>query len=118
MRLTGRRIVATWLGTEHPFADFLSTRSSFARVVLLCNLLVLAGTLAGLLILFLRRNAYFFPLAVYPLVFPLVYYITHTSFRYRHPADPALMILAAVSLLGFRAKTLKTPPPRLATKSI
>ena len=100
LRLTGRRIVATWLGTEHPIADFRSTSSLLARVVLVCNWLLLVGTVGGLLILIVRRNAYFSLLAVYPLIFPIVYYITHTSFRYRHPADPSLLILTSVTLLA------------------
>jgi 4-amino-4-deoxy-L-arabinose transferase-like glycosyltransferase len=100
LRLTAQRIEATWLGTEHPLADFLSANSLLTRVVFLCNLVVLVGTLCGLSLLFLRRSPYAFPLAVFPLFFPLVYYVTHTSLRYRHPADPALLVLLAVALLA------------------
>jgi hypothetical protein len=67
---------------------------------MLCNLLILLGTIFGALHLFLRRSPFAFPLAVYPVAFPLVYYITHTSLRLRHPADPILIILTAVALLS------------------
>ena len=110
LRLTGRRIVATWLGTEHPFKGFLSTNSLLARAIIICNLLILLGTIAGASILFLRRSPFALPLAVYPLIFPLVYYLTHTSLRYRHPADPALLILTAAAVLTrFRAAGIIKP---------
>jgi Dolichyl-phosphate-mannose-protein mannosyltransferase len=111
--LIGRRIVATWLGTEHPLADFLSTDSLLARAIFLCNLLVLAGTLMGIGVLFFRRSRFAFPLAVFPVAFPLIYYLTHTSLRYRHPADPALLILLAVALLAWF-----TPPGNLPQSSV
>jgi hypothetical protein len=34
---------------------------------------------------------------VYPVVFPLLYYVTHTSLRYRHPIDPIVLLLTAVA---------------------
>jgi hypothetical protein len=51
----------------------------------------------GAAVLFFRRNAYAFPLAAYPVVFPLLYYVTHTSLRYRHPIDPIALLLTAVA---------------------
>ena len=97
VQLTARRITATWLGTEHPLADFLSTNSLLARMLFICNFLLLVGTVAGMLRLFLRCNACIFPVIVFPVVFPVVHYLTHTSLRYRHPIDPVLMILTAIA---------------------
>jgi hypothetical protein len=31
-------------------------------------------------------------------VFPVVYYLTHASLRYRHPIDPIIMLLTAVAI--------------------
>lgn len=102
--LVARRFVATWLGTETPFQDFSNSDSLLARFIFLCNALVAAGALCGLLVLLLRRHPFAFPLAVFPLFFPFVYYTTHTSLRYRHPIDPNLLLLVSFALTElFRA---------------
>jgi hypothetical protein len=97
-KLFGRRFTATWLGTETPWRDFRSTDSSLIRAIFVGNALVAIGTLSGFLILFFRRNPYATPITVIPILFPIVYYITHTSLRYRHPMDPVLMLLTAIAL--------------------
>ena len=98
LRLTLRRIVATWAGSEHPYDDFLQTDSTLARVVLVLNLVLTLGTMAGLILLFARKNAFAFPVAVFPLFFPVIYYLTHTSLRYRHPIDPLLVLLTVFAV--------------------
>ncbi len=64
----------------------------------------------GGMILALRRNGMeAIPYAVVLLIFPLVYYITHTINSYRHPTEPVMFLLAAyagVSLLQELAKAL------------
>jgi hypothetical protein len=46
-----------------------------------------------------------------PVVFPLLYYVTHTSLRYRHPIDSVVLLLVAIGLSGlwqlFRLKREK-----------
>ena len=101
-QLFGRRIVATWLGSESPWRDFMCTDSLLARFLLLWNALTLVGVIAGLGWLFLRQRAYFFPLASFPFVFPLTFYIAHTSLRHRHPCDPILALLIAVAVTRAR----------------
>src|SRR5208282_5692136 len=101
-QLLGRRIVATWLGVESPWQDFFRAESLLVRLILIWNALTLLGVLAGLLRLLLARNPFFLPVAVYPLVFPLTFYIAHTSLRHRHPCDPILALLLAIALLGGR----------------
>jgi Dolichyl-phosphate-mannose-protein mannosyltransferase len=96
--LTGRRIVATWFGTEHPVSDFLSTDSFLARLVIACNLMLTLGTLLGICFLARSRNSFALPVAVFPVLYPVVYYVTHTSLRYRHPIDPVLVFLAVFAL--------------------
>ena len=39
-----------------------------------------------------------FPLAVFPVIFPCLYYITHADLRYRHPIDPVLCLLTAIAV--------------------
>jgi len=98
LRLTGRKIIATWAGTEHPFQDFHRADSLLVRAVIFCNLLLTAGTLFGIFLLARAKNPFSFPIAIFPVLFPLVYFVTHTSLRYRHPIDPMLVFLTAVAL--------------------
>jgi len=56
----------------------------------------------GLLRLLVARNPFFVPVAVFPLVFPITFYIAHTSLRHRHPCDPIIALLMAIALLGGR----------------
>ena len=38
-----------------------------------------------------------FPLAVFPVIYPCLYYVTHADLRYRHPIDPVLCLLTAIA---------------------
>jgi hypothetical protein len=107
-QLTSRRIIATWFGTEHPLADFRRADSLLVRVILLCNLLLTAGTLAGIFFLFKARNPFAFPVAAMPIFYPLVYYITHTSQRYRHPIDPMLLLLTVIGMAACCSRKFRT----------
>jgi len=109
------RIIATWLGTQRPLNDFRGADFWLPRVVFLVNALLLLGTLAGLVLLYLRRNRWAFPLAIAPVTYPIVYYITHTSLRYRHPLDPILVLLTALSATAVFNWSSKR---RATTKSI
>jgi len=97
VRLTGRRILATWCGTEHPIADFKRTDSLLAQTILVLNFLIIFGTGAGILLLVARKHPLAVPLVVFPILYPAIYYITHTSLRYRHPIDPLLLLLTVYS---------------------
>jgi len=93
------RFVVMWTGgSAHPLDDFLDTDSWSFRGILLFNVLASIGALAGAVTLFGARSPYAFPLATFPLVFPMVYYFTLASARYRHPMDPIILLLAAVAV--------------------
>ncbi|HEY4950650.1 MAG TPA: glycosyltransferase family 39 protein [Candidatus Acidoferrales bacterium] len=96
--LYGRRFVATWTGVEKPIEGFRDAESPLVRLVLITNTLAGIGGLCGIVVLFLRRDAYAFPLAAGPIVYPMIYYVTHTSLRYRHPIDPVMLLLAAIGV--------------------
>jgi hypothetical protein len=96
--LWGRRFVAMWTGAENPVRAFQDAETSLVRIVLIGNFLAAFGTVAGIVVLILRRSIYAFPLAAIPVVYPLVYYATHASLRYRHPIDPVLLILVAIGV--------------------
>jgi MFS family permease len=95
--LFGKRFVAFWAGIPNPVDQFLATDSWLARGLILSATLSGIGALLGIAVLIRRRSEYVFPLAVYPLIFPFLYYITHTSLRYRHPIDPVVLLLTAIA---------------------
>jgi 4-amino-4-deoxy-L-arabinose transferase-like glycosyltransferase len=97
-RAAWSHFVAIWSGgSPRPLADLVSSNWSVG-FILLFNLLSAFGALAGAVVLFRRGSRYWFPLAVVPTVFPLVYYLALGIARYRHPMDPVLLVLTAVAL--------------------
>ena len=99
--LFGDRFIAFWTGLPHPLDDFLSTDSLLVRTLLLCSTLSGLGALAGIVVLVWRRSPYVIPVAAFPVIFPFLYYVTHTSLRYRHPIDPVVLLLTAVAAQAF-----------------
>jgi 4-amino-4-deoxy-L-arabinose transferase-like glycosyltransferase len=114
----GRELRAAWShglaiwtgGSSHPVADFLKTDSWTFRGILLFNVLAACAALAGVAVLCRSSNPYAFPLAVFPLIFPLLYYFTLGIARYRLPMDPALFLLAAAGADSAWAR--RRVPPR------
>jgi len=124
LRLMGRKFVAFWLGTESPLKNFRETDSWLIREVLLFSFLTAVGTLCGIAVLWRGRKKTtqrridgaerekksdvaeeiarkpVFPLAVFPVVFPCLYYLTHADLRYRHPIDPVVLLLTVVVVAG------------------
>jgi len=97
--LISGRFVMLWAGgATNPVGDFVQNHSAWFRYVLVFNLCAAFGALFGLVILFRRQNIYAFPLAAGPVVFPFAYYLTLAEPRYRHPIDPVLMLLMAITL--------------------
>jgi 4-amino-4-deoxy-L-arabinose transferase-like glycosyltransferase len=104
MELIARRFVDFWLGTAYPIAALGQGESWEVRVILVCNFVLPFGALAGMVLLLREKNPFVSPLAAFVIFFPIVYYVTHTSLRYRHPGDPVLLLLAAIALV--RAATI------------
>ncbi len=98
LQLTLARFVANWTGLETPLKSFRETDSNLARGILLANSLAALGALLGIATLYKGHSAFAFPVSVFPVVFPCVYYITHASLRYRHAIDPVVLLLTAIAL--------------------
>jgi 4-amino-4-deoxy-L-arabinose transferase-like glycosyltransferase len=95
LRFFWRRFVDNWIGAWDPIQDIWPTLSGEGRFKILSNIFVTIFGFLGLLFMFREKTPFAFPIAMLPLVYPIVYYITHTSLRYRHPIDPALMVMSA-----------------------
>jgi hypothetical protein len=125
LQLAGRKFVSFWMGTEAPVKNFLETDSWLIRGILLSSFLTAVGALGGIVVLWKgkkkitqrrreRRDGAeslentdeaevmarlpVFPLAVFPVIFPCLYYLTHADLRYRHPIDPVVLLLTVVFL--------------------
>lgn len=91
------RFIAFWGGIPNPIDKLMQTDSLLVRSLILCAMLSGVGALAGVVVLIWKQSDYAFPLAIYPVIFPLLYYITHTSLRYRHPIEPEILLLTAIA---------------------
>jgi MFS family permease len=127
LRLAGRKFVDFWMGTEAPVKNFRETDSWLIRGILLSSFLTAIGAFLGIAALWGGRKRItqrrrerrggaesgenldgaeemtgmpVFPLAVFPLVFPCLYYVTHADLRYRHPIDPIVLLLTVVAAGG------------------
>jgi 4-amino-4-deoxy-L-arabinose transferase-like glycosyltransferase len=112
VQLFGRRIVATWLGTEAPQRDFLLAGSPLVAFIFAWNVFVLVGVVTALARLRILRSPLFIPIGAYPIVFPIVYYLTQTSLRLRHPCDPVLALMVVLALPIFPLKAVLSNCPR------
>ena len=89
-----RRFVQNWLAITDAPTDFWSNAPLEYKAFFVLNILLSLSTLLGVLFAYRARHPQAFPFAIVPLVFPLVFYVTHASLRYRFPMDPIMMVLA------------------------
>jgi 4-amino-4-deoxy-L-arabinose transferase-like glycosyltransferase len=97
-RFQYHRFMQTWTGFEEPFLDVW--RGATLRSELLLNYSLTTFMLVGLLLARRRLPAESGPLLNVLVLFPAVYYITHTTSRYRHPIDPVIVLLAAYAAVS------------------
>ena len=107
-------------GTRRLYDDQADNRvtrpdSPLVRLVLISNTLAAMGALCGIVALLRWRNRHAFPLAGVVLVYPVIYYVTHASLRYRHPIDPVVLLLSAVAVAALvqkgQVRVEAVPPP-------
>jgi 4-amino-4-deoxy-L-arabinose transferase-like glycosyltransferase len=102
VRLTRWRFMSFWVGSFRPVEDFENADSAWIRAIFALNFLTAIGGVIGIVVLWRARGPYVIPAAVFVVVVPLVYYVTHASLRYRHPIDPILLMLTAIALAGVK----------------
>lgn len=116
LRLTAKRFVEFWTGLPDPLESFMTADSLLVRVLLICNTATGLGALLGIAALLWRRSTYSFPLAAYPVVFPWLYYVTHSNLRYRHPVDPVVLLLVAIAVRTVMKKPFAPRGTMIATE--
>ena len=94
-RASGRRMMYFWFGEPYSLSIFMRRGAwSFrAKLLYICALLV--TMLAGLITIRRKRQEYFWLLASFPAIFPLVYYVAVSNDFHRFPIDPILAVIAA-----------------------
>jgi 4-amino-4-deoxy-L-arabinose transferase-like glycosyltransferase len=110
------RILVTWTGASDPLVDMLRSSAPLALVRYLWNFAFSALAFGGLLLSVRRKNRTAAVFGVVLGIFPLIYYITHVSLRYRYPIDPIMTVLAAYAICGWLPGSTgqKSSPPATA----
>jgi len=113
-----RRFVHTWLGISESPADLWRTTPFFLKAFIVANCTYSLLALLGALLALHKQNPSTTPLATVLLVYPLIFYITHTGLRYRFPIDPLMVVFtvyAAASALSLAKGRRSTLLPETAT---
>ncbi len=98
MRFFFRRFADNWLGVWDAPADLWRFMPPFTKVTLVWNCLFSLLSFAGALFAYRARSETALPFASVMLMFPVVFYVTHTSGRYRYPMDTIMVILTVFAL--------------------
>ena len=92
-----KRFLLTWTGASDPLVDMQGVPLP-ALLRYLWNFVFSVLAFSGLLLGMRRKNRYAAVFAVALGIFPLIYYVTHVSLRYRYPIDPLLTVLGAYAI--------------------
>ena len=98
LRLAGRKFAGFWMGTDSPLKNFRETNSSLIKGILFTSFFTAIGAVFGIAALCRKQATKAIPFAVFPAVFPFLYYVTHADLRYRHPIDPVVCLLTALAV--------------------
>jgi 4-amino-4-deoxy-L-arabinose transferase-like glycosyltransferase len=98
LRFTLHRFSDNWIAMWDPPSDIWNHISLQTRLSIFGNCVFPLLSLLGVLFAYREQNEAGLPLALVMLFFPLVFYITHSSSRYRHPMDPIMVVLAVYAL--------------------
>jgi 4-amino-4-deoxy-L-arabinose transferase-like glycosyltransferase len=93
-----RRFVDIWLSQTDNVVDLWRIASWYERVLLTFNCSLALLSLLGVLYARRSNNPEAAPYGLVLLIFPLIFYLTHASPRYRFPMDPIIVVLATSSV--------------------
>jgi 4-amino-4-deoxy-L-arabinose transferase-like glycosyltransferase len=95
---TLHRFADTWLQVSDSPADLWRTAPLFLRTFIVANCLFSLLSLLGALFAYRSQSESALPLATVLLVFPFVFYFTHTALRYRFLMEPIMEILTVFAI--------------------
>ena len=99
--LTLRRILNTWTGIWEFPPPWNMDESGWPNVLMYS--FISMSAFAGMFLALRERMDLAYPLILVVLVFPAVYYLTHSDMGFRHPIDPILVTFIACGF-SFRKK--------------
>jgi 4-amino-4-deoxy-L-arabinose transferase-like glycosyltransferase len=88
--LTLRRILNTWTAAWNYPSGWNMNSSGRANILMYSTISLLA--FAGIARAIRDRRDGVFPLGILVIVFPVIYYLTHSDLGFRHPIDPVIVI--------------------------
>ena len=98
-RFVLHRFTHQWLGFSDSPVDFWPTAPWRLKLAIAGNCLFSLLALLGALFACRTRNPAAYPLGMAMLVFPLAFYLTHPSLRYRYPLVPIMLVLAVFAVV-------------------
>ena len=98
MRFFFRRFAHNWLGVWDAPADMWTFMPPYMKLLLFWNCLFSLLSFTGAFFAYRARSEGALPFASVMLMFPVVFYVTHTSGRYRYPMDPIMAILTVFAI--------------------
>jgi 4-amino-4-deoxy-L-arabinose transferase-like glycosyltransferase len=109
VRMTARRILYTWTSYWSFEREVLKGEPMYTSGLIYFTVLS-AFSFAGLWFAWQDVGVQrVMPILLILLTFPLVYYVTHPAWEYRHPIDPLLTICASYGWLEFRKRSSDAP---------
>lgn len=94
--LTMRRILNTWTGIWEFPPRWKMDESGLPNILMYSFISLLAFT--GIVSAIRDRRDGVYPLSILVMVFPFIYYLTHSDMGFRHPIDPIMAIFLAYGM--------------------
>jgi 4-amino-4-deoxy-L-arabinose transferase-like glycosyltransferase len=106
VRFIYHRFVDNWIAVNDSPLDSWSNSPLYVKLFMVLNVSLALFTLLGALFAYRAKHPDALPYAMVLLIFPLIFYLTHASLRYRFPMDPIMMVLSAygVAQIGAMAR--------------
>jgi hypothetical protein len=98
VRFIFHRFVGNWIAVSESPLDSWSYSPLYMKLFVILNVSLSLFTLLGALFAYRAKHPDAFPYAIVLLIFPLIFYVTHASLRYRFPMDPIMMVLSAYGI--------------------
>jgi hypothetical protein len=97
-RFQFHRFMENWTGTDDPIADVFWNLPLWAQAMLFWNCSFSLLAWIGLVCARRAEPVRCLPILAVFLCFPVIYYVTHNTPRYRHPMEPAMALLAVYAV--------------------